>query len=427
MSQDMFNHGVGALAHPDTRNLPFNFDQDDCALSLPPPPATRGHQRSRTSVDLPPLFTRTQSSSPTRSSVFSFLRPVSTSSVSPEGVPTAEADETASHGRSQSPTKRRTGGLAAWLEGGSSAPVNIGLVPSPQKESLDPVEEVGTTGELSSSCQGSLDTLTRRPQVKPTSSGQTLSTMSKFNIFRRSTTTLTSPEDLEELAQLDVDAALFPHGRPDEFSPAAFKNLQQNAEGTIRRLQLAYREQRQSLRAVNSTKNVQADELEAAETRNEHLKLQLQEMAERAAEQEKLIIEMRAQLQAQRSSHESHQQSIRMVAQDQDAAPRPKYRRYRSSDVSTSGESEAGSEVSSVVSVFSEQLSIAPSHATSLDSSDAAARGDCPRCHGMRPSDAWDVVGVMKIESAALKQRIAVLESAQDDAMDLINGLKLSL
>jgi hypothetical protein len=232
---------------------------------------------------------------------------------------------------------------------------------------------------------------------------------------------------MDELAQLDVDEALFPHGRPDEFSPAAFKNLQQNAEGTIRRFQLAHREQRQSLRAVNSTKNVQADELEATETRNEHLKLQLQEMAERAAEQEKLIMEIRAQLEAQRSDLEAHQQSIRMVAQDQDASPRPKYRRNRSSDVSTSGESEAGSEVSSVVSVFSEQLSIAPSHATSLESSDTPARVDCPRCHGMRPSDAWDVVGVMKIESAALKRRIAVLESAQDDAMDFINGLKLSL
>jgi uncharacterized coiled-coil protein SlyX len=250
--------------------------------------------------------------------------------------------------------------------------------------------------------------------------------MSKFNIFRKNTVTPASAEDSDELAQLDVEDALFPRGRPDEFSPAAFKNLELNADGTIRRYQQAYRDQRQSLRSTTSTKNVQADELEAAETRNEHLKLQLQDMAERAAEQERLIAELRADLAAQRSSLESHQQSIRMVPQDTDASPRPSYRRNRISDISAAGESDDGSEVSSAVSIFSEQLSIAPSHATTVESSDSAARVDCPRCHGMRPSDAWDVVGVMKMESAALKQRITVLESAQDDAMDLINGLNLS-
>ena len=423
MSQDMFNRGSGALAHPKSRTLPFDLDQDNLPLSLPPPPAARGHQRSRTAVDLPPLFTRTQSFSPTRSSALSFLRPNSTRSLSPERVTPAEADEFAVQERAELPTKRRSGGLAAWFEGGSSAPVNIGLVTSPQKEKLDPVEEASTSEELFSVSQESVDNLTTRPRPKLRPSEQSSSTMSRFNIFRRSTTTLAPPEDVDELAQLDVDAALFPHGRPDEFSPAAFKNLQQNAEGTIRRFQLSCREQRQSLRTVTSTKNVQADELEAAETRNEHLKLQLQDMAERAAEQERLITEMRAQLAQQRSSLESHQQSIRMVPNDADTDPRPKYRRNRSSDVSTSGESEAGSEASSVASVFSEQLSIAPS---SFETSDSTPRADCSRCHGMRPSDAWDVVSVMKIESAALKERIAVLEDAQEKALDaIIYGVNL--
>ena len=296
MSRDLFNQGFGALSHPDTRKLHFGFG-DEPALSLPPPPPIRGHQRSRTSVDLPPLITRTQSHSPTRPSAFSFLRPGSTRSLSPERATPAEAAEFTVE--AQSPTKRRSGGLAAWFEGGSSAPVNIGLVPSPQKERLDPVEEVGTSEELFSQSQESLDThLTRRPQQRPTPSGPTVSNMSKFNPFRRSMTTLTSPEDGDELAQLEVEDALFPHGRSDEYSPAAFKNLQQNAEGTIRRYQQAYKDQRQSLRTAISTRNVQADELEAAEMRNEQLKLQLQEMADRAAdraaEQAKMITEMRA-------------------------------------------------------------------------------------------------------------------------------------
>ncbi len=427
MSQDMFDRGFGTRAHPNSRTQPFDFDQDNSPLSLPPPPATKGHQRSRTAVNLPPLFTRKQSFSPTRSSALSFLRPGSTRSLSPERVTPAEADEFAVQEQAQSSTKRKSGGLAAWFEGGSSAPVNIGLVTSPQKEKLDPVEEASTSEELFSMSQEAVDkTLTQRPQLKPRSSEQTPSTMSKFNIFRKSTTTLASPEDMDELAQLDVDTALFPHGRPDEFSPAAFKNLQQNAEGTINRFQLSHREQRQFLRTITSNKNVQADELEAAETRNEYLKLQLEDMAERAAEQERFITEMRAQLAQQRFSLESHQQSIRMVPNDADTSPRPKHRRNRSSDVSTLGESEAGSEVSSVASVFSEQLSIAPSRATSAEFSDSIARVDCPRCHGMRPSDAWDVVSVMKIESRALKERIAVLEDAQEKALDaIIYGVNL--
>ncbi|KIW96929.1 uncharacterized protein Z519_02320 [Cladophialophora bantiana CBS 173.52] len=428
MSQDTFNQGFGALAPPNPRRLPFDFNDHDPPLSLPPPPPpTRGHQRSRTTVDLPPLFTRTQSSSPTRSSAFSFLRPQSTRSLSPERLSAAEVAEDPVP--AESPAKRKSGALASWFEG-SSDPVNITLVPSARKEKLDPVYETATTAEAFSMSSDSIDNnLTRRPPRKPSLPGPAVSTMSKFNIFRRSTMTQNAPEDLDELAQLDIDDALFPHGHPDEFSPAAFKNLQLNAEGAIRRFQQAYKEQRQSLRSATSIKNVQADELEAAQTRNEHLKLQLQEMAERAAEQEKLIADLRAQLSAQLSL-ESQQQSIRMVPQDIDSKPRPKYRRYRSSDVSTSGESEAGSEVSSVVSIFSEALSAAPSQNTSIASpvlkSASMVRDNCPRCHGLRSSDAWDVVGMMKMESAALKNRIAELESAQDDALDFLSGLKLS-
>ncbi|EXJ71990.1 uncharacterized protein A1O5_04493 [Cladophialophora psammophila CBS 110553] len=428
MSQDTFNHGFGALAPPNPHRLPFDFNDNEPPSSLPPlPPPARGHQRSRTTVDLPPLFTRTQSSSPTRSSAFSFLRPQSTRSLSPERLSAAEAAEDPVS--AESPAKRKSSGLASWFEG-SSDPVNITLVPSARKEKLDPVYEAATTAEAFSMSSDSIDnTLTRRPPRKPSLPAPPVSAMSKFNIFRRSTTTQNAPENWDELAQLDIDDALFPHGHPDEFSPAVFKNLQLNAEGTIRRFQQAYKEQRQSLRSITSIKNVQADELEAAQTRNEHLKLQLQEMAERAAEQEKSIADLRAQLSAQLSL-ESQQQSIRMVPQDIDSKPRPKYRRYRSSDVSTSGESEAGSEVSSVVSVFSEALSAAPSQNTSIASpvlkSASMARDDCPRCHGLRSSDAWDVVSMMKMESAALKIRIAELESAQDDALDFLSGLKLS-
>ncbi|KAG9776887.1 hypothetical protein KCU88_g4710, partial [Aureobasidium melanogenum] len=274
-------------------------------------------------------------------------------------------------------------------------------------------------------------------------SGPSTST-SRFSFFRRSAVvSQPSQQDIasanDELAQLNIQEALFPHGHQDEFSPAVFKNLQLNAEGTLRRFQQAYIEQLKALKSAISTKNVQADELEAAQTRNEHLKLQLQDMAERAAEQERQIAELKAQLlQQQRSSletHQSQQQSIRMVGQEceqpDDAHAQVSKRRNRSSDVSTlGGGSEAGSDVSSVVSVFSEALSVAPSSAatsvvSAANNGGAYARDNC-RCHGLSESEAWDVIGMMKMESTVLKQRIAQLESAQDDALDFLSGLKLS-
>lgn len=437
MSRDMLQ---GALAPPPPRQLPFDLGNPS-SISLPPPAPIRGHQRSRTAADLPPLFVPRDSSSPTRSSTFlPFLRPQSTRSLSPERASVADTVESAGSAR-ESVTRKRPGGtverLASWFDGASD-PVNITLVPTPRKEKLDPVLEAGNMESLFSASQESLDNLTRRPQKKPSLPGYPTSNPSRFSFFRKSTVSL-SPDTIEgdELTQLDIQQALFPHGHPDEFSPAALKNLQLNADGTIRRFQQAYIDQQTSLKAVTSARNVLADDLEAAQTRNEHLKMQLKDMAERAAEQEKTVEDLRAQFAIQKpslESRQSQQHSIRMVPQDgagEIDSTRTRYRRNRSSDVSSCGESELGSDVSSVISIFSEALSAAPSHATSISSpvlTPMAHRDECSKCHGHggHATEAWDVVNMMKMESTALKQRISQLENAQDDALDFLSGLKLT-
>ncbi|EHY56680.1 hypothetical protein HRR83_002231 [Exophiala dermatitidis] len=458
MSQHSFQ---GALAHPPPRLLPFassspNDDDDDYSLTLPSPAPTRGPQRSRTAADLPLLFNRTQSSSPTGSSTFlPFLRPQSTTSqsISPGSVAASHINVKVEPGEPTTTVKRKLATtsttvdrLASWFEG-SSEPVNITLIPSPspRKEKLNPVDEMGPMSTPMHDDFADTFTTRRNNNPKRPSMSDPSTSTSRFSFFRRSAVvSQPSQQDIasanDELAQLNIQEALFPHGHPDEFSPAVFKNLQLNAEGTLRRFQQAYIEQLKALKSAISTKNVQADELEAAQTRNEHLKLQLQDMAERAAEQERQIAELNAQLlQQQRSSletHQSQQRSIRIVgqecAQPDDAHAQVSKRRNRSSDVSTlGGGSEAGSDVSSVVSVFSEALSVAPSSAatsvvSAANNGGAYARDNCPRCHGLSESEAWDVIGMMKMESTVLKQRIAQLESAQDDALDFLSGLKLS-
>lgn len=451
---------------PNASYFPINVSGDS-PLSLPPPASASTrytHQRSRTTTNLPPLFTRTQSASPTRSSALpQFLRPQSTRSISPERVSVSEAAqfEVAQTPPEEQTAKKRNSSavdkLASWFEG-SSEPVNISLIPSPTKEKLDPVAEVGVMENMFSTSQDSLDTFTRRPQRHSISPTPATPAASRFSFFRRSSTVSpTSPNVVheDELSQLDVREALFPHGHPDNFSPATFKNLQLNAEGVLRRFQHAHIEQQKSLKTSTSTNKSQADELEAATTRNEHLKFQLEDMAQRALEQEKAIAELRAQLSSQRASldtrlshHRQRQQSVRMVQNDDDddtaaaareqeqrldSTPRSKYRRHRTSDISLSGESEFASDASSVVSVFSEAPSTA---ATSLKSSSNSAysrhtgHGDgggygCSKCHGLNANEAWDVVGMMKLESAGLKSRISQLENAQDDALDFLSGLKL--
>jgi hypothetical protein len=45
---------------------------------------------------------------------------------------------------------------------------------------------------------------------------------------------------------------------------------------------------------------------------------------------------------------------------------------------------------------------------------------ECQNCYGVRRSEAWDVVHVLKEESRALKARIAQCESANEDALSLL-------
>ncbi|RMZ91431.1 hypothetical protein DV736_g1322, partial [Chaetothyriales sp. CBS 134916] len=283
-----------------------------------------------------------------------------------------------------------------------------------------------------------VDTLTRRPsgpRTAPNSTG-----LSRFSFFRKppqSQLSLTA-EGYDELSQLDIREALFPDGKPDELSPLAFKNLQLHAEGTLQRFQTAHIEQQKMLKSVTAAKTAQADDLEAAETRNEHLKLQLAEMAERAAEQERWMAALKAELDAVRQQPACEvglaQGSIRKVSQNSAGRCRQK----RASDVSTS-ESESGSDI---ISVFSDPMSAVDSPGTSVAASPVIKHAtmyqphmeqqstaipvpECQKCHGLRPDEAWDVVSMMKAESGVLKHRIAELEGAHDDALAFLKSLNI--
>lgn len=122
---------------------------------------------------------------------------------------------------------------------------------------------------------------------------------------RFSSTTPTSPAfDDDELCNLNIEAALFPQGLPpsdrDPISPAAFKSLHMNAVGLLTRMQAAFRERVTALHDLQAERSAQRDELEEAETRARHLKMQLEDMARKAQEHERAIQSLAEELAAER-------------------------------------------------------------------------------------------------------------------------------
>lgn len=294
-----------------------------------------------------------------------------------------------------------------------------------------------------------------------------------------------SQDITEELTKLDVSAALFPAGPNDEFSPSAFKNLQMNAEGTIRKFQTALTQSLQSLHEIKSERNVQTDELEASQTRSEHLKLQLEEMAEKAAQQEKAMRDLAEELAAERRiRHEEEayrRRSLRLIptsnpdntTEMQSSTPTTTTKRHnRISDSSSLNESEVDSEVSSSAgSIFSRPDHPPPSVLSSTPSTPYEQRSpeiaqvvkmtrpqllvtpqhqhhptdktptlttftpefpspttrtvveECQICHGVPSAEAWDVVSILKEESKGLKDTIAQLEGGLDSTLDFLSGL----
>lgn len=125
------------------------------------------------------------------------------------------------------------------------------------------------------------------------------STASRFSFFTSSMSALRGfasspaavPQD-DELLQLDIEAALFPAGAPaegDAFSPAAFKNLHMNAAGLLRKFQTAYKRRSTALQELKAEREAQDDEKSEMETRTRHLKMQLEGMAKKAAENESIM------------------------------------------------------------------------------------------------------------------------------------------
>lgn len=425
---------------------------------------TKSHQRTATGIarstgDLPPLISR---SSDSRTLPTSHLCTI------PQLDPSSELDDfhySPQQSRQSSPTRsnrfsiltgrseQKVGKLTDWFKG-ESEPISIGILPSPTKEKGDP-----------------LDTFAGPSDIQPSNLLQRLSTAqvmpkpamaSRFSFFSSKASLVKStplPDELsDELLDMDVSAALFPHEPPNPFSPASFKNLQQQAEGLLSRLQTAYKERTIALCDMIAEKETVAEESEGTDTRARHLKMQLDDMTAKFAEQDEammnLVDELAQEKQARREDEEARKRTIRIVG---DVTPPSSGHRglSRSNTVSDSGfESEDDSSADSVFSRRNgaQSPTMSVSSASTANSPDVyrtqefhvpastvqiarlrlpqgqpAAKGtplhSCTNCEGVRASEAWGVVSILKEENEVLKHRVGELEGALDGCLDVVGRL----
>ncbi|KAI4191741.1 MAG: hypothetical protein LQ346_004625 [Caloplaca aetnensis] len=394
-------------------------------------------------------------------------QPASNTHLTPDLPPLVTHDLQQSHPRPARPASK----LADWFSG-ESEPMSFALIPSPTKETPDPVDQPITP---STHVHGAGE----RMSASRTASKPPL--ISRFSLFgpksKHPQMKVAISELHDEWHDLDVRTAINHTSLPDSdpFSPSAFKNLQQNAEGLLLKLQAAYKQRSQALHDVLAEKEAEAEELEGAEMRSKHLKLQLDDMTTKLAEQDQAMMDLVDQLaqekQARREADDALQaQQTAAGHLDHGSSNGDDLHTERTwkSRTSTASELSTESEGSCAESLFSRHGATSPAMSMSsvstmnspetqhhqapakpnqrhppvpetsppflgprllgirtkaIKAQPPTSTANCVQCNGHGDSEAWDLVGILKLENQGLKTRVGQLESTVDDCLNMVKGL----
>ncbi|APA10534.1 hypothetical protein SS1G_06938 [Sclerotinia sclerotiorum 1980 UF-70] len=302
-------------------NSPGSLDEERAPSRRP-----RTHQRSLTQL-LPSWSTRQNNPSLHRSA---------------ENSPTKEdqhleymASLTGDKGGRTRIPERSRGGRSGWF-GGSSPSEAAGLEQDGLVSKMPAAREPSPNPKLER--KGTL------PVVELNSTPAKSTGGSMFGFFSSpkapaKAIELPSDPDSDEYLTLDIHSSLFPLGAADPFSPAAFKNLQSNAEGLLLKLQTVYKLRTIQYHEMKAEKDAQGEELEEAKIRAEHLKLQLEDMAKKFNEQDTAMEDLVTQLAVEKQARvEQRDQHIAQIKRTEEAARIA----YRASYCSTVGEEDLG-------------------------------------------------------------------------------------
>ncbi|KAL8692449.1 MAG: hypothetical protein Q9224_003955, partial [Gallowayella concinna] len=351
---------------------------------------------------------------------------------------------------------RSTAKLADWFTG-ESEPIPFAIIPSPTKEKLDPVDE------MTSSAAVAVPTTQEKPPAKPPM-------ITRFSLFASKQPAPKAPiacaDVHDEWHNLEVKTALIPSGAAHPFSPSAYKSLQQNAESLLSKLQAAYKQRSHALHDLLAEKEAQAEEYQGAELRSRHLKLQLDAMTEKLAEQDKAMMDLVDQLAQEKQAHREadHLQPRKHGIKSNEESYNQHTRRSSKSRTSTASEMSLQSEDSGVESLFSRHGATSPtmsmSSVSTMNSPDSTSLhhpstsadryqrntesqcqaaepkvsndsthpsppfvSTCANCSRLRDSEAWTLVDILKLENTGLKTRLGQLENTVDDCLDMVKDL----
>ncbi|KUI65337.1 hypothetical protein VM1G_01019 [Cytospora mali] len=364
-----------------------------------------------------------------------------------------------------------------------SAPLGYPMPQEPASED-NPSPETTPKRLVRSQTAGPIETASKTAAPAPAPAP---ARMSLLSMFTRNAPTEVTPAEHEELLSMKIEEALFPAGSPtgkDAFSPAAYKNLQQQATGLLNKMQNAYRQKAQALSHLEKEREADRDELEEAETRATHLKFQLEDMAHKAAEQEQRMKQLMEELSAERRARADDRNTLmkRLPVQSEagstisedlgvDDAEEMQKRKWRKSNgtdtsfetdddsISLEGESvfsrprspststytttrgvETGSVIDMPLATPTSTRGPAPNRAsvasnrksTQMSTFQKLMKGisgdgsdGCRNCKGQDSSMAWDTVSLLRDENKHLKSRVGELEDCLEGALDVVNGIGL--
>ena len=265
----------------------------------------------------------------------------------------------------------------------------------------------------------------------------------------------------DELLNLNLSQALFPHGPVDPLAPSSFNDLLANAEALLSRYQKSYRQLSTALVDAQSEQSAQDDELDEAETRARHLKMQLETMAERAAEQDEqmrtLVQELAFERHARQEEEAARTRSLALMrtqpqSQSQCNCQHTPRRRNRvsNSELSVDSGFESGAETDAA-SLFSRnclsptttdqssllevEADVTPTKHKKVQSLQRGGAYDklrpgavsvqswgCANCEGGTQASVWGRLSKEREENRVLRQRIESLEEAVEGALDVVGG-----
>jgi hypothetical protein len=262
-----------------------------------------------------------------------------------------------------------------------------------------------------------------------------------------------NPDD--ELLNVNIAQALFPHGPADPLAPSSFNDLLANAEALIARYQSSYRQLSTALVDARSEQSAQEDELDEADTRVRHLKMQLETMAERANEQDEQMRKMAEDLAFERRARQEEEaarkrnlalvrsQPVCEHAACADNSPRRR-NRISNSDVSVDSgfESEpetdaasvfsrncmspTGTDISSVLETDNDSTPKKPQAIERKNPYAAVNLGKggwgCANCEGGAQAAVWGRLAKEREENRTLRVRVEQLEDAVEGALNVVDG-----